>query len=210
MQRKIALAAWFCWLLTSAVVLGGPKAGTVDPKVFVSQLGDDSFAVREAAAKHLQELGKAAEAALQGASTDPDPEVCRQVKILLDRLDRSELELALAAFLRDGDEQHMEQLPAWKRFSQLAGNDTLPGALFIDVCTSESALVTALDTDPRAAAGQFAARCQSKTMSRARNKANCRWTHPDHKTRTAPWWMKRVRHRIQRAPCTGTGIDLDV
>jgi hypothetical protein len=52
---------------------------------WVQQLGDNDFAVREEATKHLWQAGEAAEPALQGALSSDDAEVKRRARELLDK-----------------------------------------------------------------------------------------------------------------------------
>jgi hypothetical protein len=52
----------------------------------IRQLGDDRYARREAASRELDAIGEPARAALTRAAADPDPEVGRRARQLLDRL----------------------------------------------------------------------------------------------------------------------------
>jgi hypothetical protein len=126
----------------------------------VRRLHDDSFDVRETAVKRLTELGKAAEVALRQGLEDEDAEVRRQCQLLLDRALRSELTVALDAFLADRQEKHVLMLPAWTRFSKLAGDDTSAKTLFVEMCCSETVLLEAVEKDPNDAGHKFSARCQ--------------------------------------------------
>jgi hypothetical protein len=131
----------------------------------VRKLSDETFDVREAAIKRLSDLGKAAESALRKGLTDEDPEVRRQCEILLERATRSDLTVALDAFLADHQEKHVLKLPAWNRFSKLAGDDPSAKALFVEMCCSEAVLLEALEKDPKVAGEKFAARAQQLQQS---------------------------------------------
>jgi tetratricopeptide (TPR) repeat protein len=64
-----------------------PAKGPADPPVeqLVAELGDDDFATREAAQRELWKRGAAAIPALEKAANDPDPEVARRARDLLDK-----------------------------------------------------------------------------------------------------------------------------
>jgi hypothetical protein len=59
-------------------------------KQLVTQLGDDSFQVRERASASLTELGQVATPALRKALSEPDPEVVRRAEDCLKYLERGE------------------------------------------------------------------------------------------------------------------------
>jgi hypothetical protein len=67
----------------------GPKEDAQRDRVapLVRQLGDRSFAKREAASRELAAIGEPARAALTNAAGDPDPEVGRRARQVLDALD---------------------------------------------------------------------------------------------------------------------------
>jgi len=68
-----------------------PNVGT---DRLVRQLGHRSFAKREEASRDLATLGEAARAALTRAATDPDPEIGRRARQLLEGLDARALAAA--------------------------------------------------------------------------------------------------------------------
>ena len=126
----------------------------------VRQLSDESFEIRDAAHRRLTEMGKTAEAALRHGLSDDDAEVRRECQLLLERALRSELTIALDAFLEDQQNQHVLRLPAWSRFKKVAADDPSAKALFVEMCCNEAALLDALEKNPREASEKFAARCQ--------------------------------------------------
>jgi WD40 repeat protein len=82
-----------------------PVAGkTIDPKQvekLIAQLDDGSFAVRDRANRDLQQLGKAAQAALLRAlKGNPTPEVRRRVELLLSKLEETAVPADLLRPLR--------------------------------------------------------------------------------------------------------------
>ena len=74
-------------VLRPSLPAAGPPAGATPSQIarWVEQLGDDSFAVREAATKQLREVGAAAETALQAALKSTDVEVSRRAKTILEQ-----------------------------------------------------------------------------------------------------------------------------
>jgi hypothetical protein len=137
-----------------------PPGGAKTPQALLRQLGADDFAAREEAHRLLADMGRAAEAALREGVADDDPEVRRHAGELLARIRRTDLEAALDAFLLDHNDRHLFKLPNWSRFVQAAGDSDAARSLFLDMCTAEVELLSALDRDPKAAAALLADRCQ--------------------------------------------------
>jgi hypothetical protein len=164
MKRSVEITVCLTLLLAPAMLRAAdaakPAAPAKEAAELVRQLSDESFEVRDAAVRRLTELGKAAEAALRLGTTAEDAEVRRQCQLLLERATRSDLTVALDAFLEDRQEKHVLQLPAWGRFSKLAGTDPAAKALFVEICCTEAALMDALEKDPNDASKKFAARSQ--------------------------------------------------
>jgi len=148
MKRNVGFAVCLMLFLAPSVLraadVAKPPAPAKEAADLVRQLSDESFEVRDAAVQRLTALGKAAEAALRQGMTDDDAEVRRQCQLLLERATRSELTVALDAFLEDRQEKHVLKLPAWGRFSKMAGTDPLAKALFVEMCCSEAGLLDAL------------------------------------------------------------------
>src|SRR5262245_37174600 len=77
--------------LAAALILFAVPALAAPPtdaeiKAAIKQLGDERFAVREKATKFLWQAGPAAEDLLREALSNPDPEVVKRVRTLLDRI----------------------------------------------------------------------------------------------------------------------------
>ncbi len=161
----VCLALPFAPPALSAADASKPQSSSKEMADLVRKLSDDTFEVRDAAGRRLAEMGKTAEAALRQGLNDDDPEVRRQCQTLLERATRSDLMVALDAFLEDRQEKHVLKLPAWTRFSKLAGDDATAKALFVEMCCNEAPLLEALDKDPKQAASKFAARCQQLQQS---------------------------------------------
>jgi WD40 repeat protein len=93
-------------LVCLSALAAGPEDDAAIQRL-VRQLGSDSFAQREAAAKRLAELGEAAEPHLRRALTSGDAEVARRARVLLEALHgprswRHNQPLQAVAFAPDG------------------------------------------------------------------------------------------------------------
>src|SRR4051794_14127262 len=124
--------------LLTLVLAAAPAAETsgapdADLTVLVRRLGDESFTVRDDAARRLLLQGRSAEKALRQGLADSDPEVRHQCEQLLALATRSEFQVALDAFLSDGRVEHVQKLPAWNRFRTLVGDSAASRSLFVAV-----------------------------------------------------------------------------
>jgi hypothetical protein len=88
-------------------------------------------------------------------------EVRRRCTDLLARATRTDLQVALDAFLEDHADKHLLKLPDWSRFHKLVGEQASARALFVDMCTSEADLLTTLEKDPAGLPAKFGARVQA-------------------------------------------------
>src|SRR3954469_13025186 len=95
----------FIFLLVASTALADPKPGTEGtPELkqateLVKQLGHARYAVREAAAKKLLELGPAAVPALTAGTESPDEEVRNRSRALLPQARAVEWQRRAAAYL---------------------------------------------------------------------------------------------------------------
>src|SRR5207247_241685 len=80
--RRLTVVALL--LLAGPAVAAPPTEAEI--KTAIQQLGDERFAVREKAMKALWQAGPAVEALLREALNNPDPEVVKRVRTLLDRI----------------------------------------------------------------------------------------------------------------------------
>src|SRR5271167_2416445 len=96
--------------------------GQTDPALLVRKLSDESFAVREKAQAELLKLGIAAEPALRKGLTDADPQIRDISRQLLDRVNTTNHNARMQAFLEDKDDRLKPPLAGWKRFAAVAGN----------------------------------------------------------------------------------------
>jgi len=126
----------------------------------VAKLGDTSFVVRETATQQLEDLGKPALKVLEDGLKSDDMEVRRRCKHLVELASRTDMEIALDAFLNDKNDKLILALPTWTRFSKVIGEDKPAKSLFVDMYCSESTLLETLEKDPKNFATRFNARCQ--------------------------------------------------
>jgi hypothetical protein len=90
----------------------------------VQTLGSDQFADRERAEQKLADLGRAARAALlEGANSDPSPEVRSRCHALLPRATALEMRARVEVFLADADGRYEHDLPGWPEFRAIARNE---------------------------------------------------------------------------------------
>ena len=84
-RLPLCLAALFLLLPSQACPAAAPPPGPLPSQIarWVVELGDDSFAVREAATKKLQAAGSPAEPLLEKAAGSSDAEVARRAKTIL-------------------------------------------------------------------------------------------------------------------------------
>jgi hypothetical protein len=157
-----------------------PKALAVPPeqlskaRELVQKLASDAFIDRERAQEALAEMGRLARPALlDGARTDPDPEIRQRCQALLPKATAAEMKARLAAFLADADGKFDHDLPGWNKLrAAVRGEFTAFGwtwaarpsadktarALFTEFLSvpGGSELLSALDRD-RGTAGQVVA-----------------------------------------------------
>jgi len=140
----------------------------------VQKLASDAFIDRERAHEALSEMGRLARPALiDGARTDPDPEIRHRCQALLPKATAAEMKARLEAFLADTDGKYEHDLPGWNKLrAAVRGDFTMFGwtwsvrpdadktarALFTDFLKAPGGreLLTALDRD-RGSAGQAVA-----------------------------------------------------
>jgi hypothetical protein len=126
----------------------------------VRQLGQRSFRVRDRAVRELLAMGLAARKAVEDGTKDKDPEVRKRCLDLLPDLLQAEFRARLEAFRADKDGKKQHDLPGWKLYREIAGNDREARAFFADLCWQNAGLMTLLEKEPARAAAAVADRCQ--------------------------------------------------
>lgn len=136
-------------------------AEEAEARELVRQLGADSFAAREKAARRLAEIGIAARGPLTAALEDVDAEVRVRARRILDYVLERDFQARLRAFSADTDGSRGYDLPGWDRYRQLIGDDAIARQLFVDMQRSESLLIEAAIATPQSAGKLLDARLQA-------------------------------------------------
>ncbi len=175
--RFASVATLFGCLLLAATVRAGegkpePANDEAKAKALVRQLGADSFEAREAAYKELEKLGNAAVKALEEGAKSKDPEISERSKRLLAIVSRTDIDIALDAFLTDKDSKLLLKLPAWERFKKIFGEEEHARALFVQMYVAEGKLLAALERDPKGFAAVRDARCKETQQTLAKQSGN--------------------------------------
>jgi hypothetical protein len=155
--------------LLTLVIVGGlaavPASGaSPDPKdlvippqelsrarELVRRLGSEVYRDREEAHAELTKMGRLARPALlEGATSDPDPEVRYRCARLLPRAGADDLKARLDTFLADAEGKYEHDLPGLKQFRKLVGADKASRDLFVELVQSpyNVELLQALDRGP--------------------------------------------------------------
>ncbi len=127
----------------------------------IKQLGDASFKVRESAAKQLLDRGLDARDALRSALDHSDLEIRLRADQLLVAIAQRDLNQRLSAFLDDTEGKQEHDLPAWKRFQELVGNDRDTRKYFAAMIRAETPLLQAYEAGASRATSALAQRIQS-------------------------------------------------
>jgi hypothetical protein len=154
--------------------LAVPAEQLSQARALVQKLASEAFIDRERAQEALAEMGRLARPALlEGARTDPDPEVRQRCQALLPKATAAEMKARLDAFLADADGKYDHDLPGWNQlratvrgeftvfgwtWAARPNDDKVARKLFTDFLNAPGGrdLLAALDRD-RAAAGQAVA-----------------------------------------------------
>ncbi len=118
-----------------------PPASEAQLRKWIRQLGDSSFAVREAATKRLIAAGTAATPLLEAAREDADLEVRLGSTRLAALIDQRDQERRFDAFIETGDEDLARDLVGWPQFKERIAGDRDARALFVAMHRSEPELL---------------------------------------------------------------------
>lgn len=128
---RTCLALLFSFVGAPAVMAASPESkASPDPRTLVipstdrsrahelvQQLGSEEFAAREEAEQALAAMGRLARPALlEGASSDPSPEVRARCESLLPRASALDMKARLEVFLADAEGKYEHDLPGWNQF----------------------------------------------------------------------------------------------
>ncbi|MBI1918335.1 MAG: hypothetical protein HYS12_26895 [Planctomycetes bacterium] len=126
----------------------------------VRQLAERSYRVRERAVRELLTMGLAARKAVEDGTKDKDPEVRKRCLDLLPDILQAEFRAKLEAFRADKDGKKQHDLPGWKLYREIVGNDREARAFFADLCWQNAAIMELLDKEPAQAGAAVANRCE--------------------------------------------------
>jgi hypothetical protein len=157
MNRRLLLVV-FC------VVVSGAAPPQPDPATLVRGLEDDAFAAREQTTARLLRMGEAAIPALRRGLMSRDPEVRRRCAELLRRLDQTDEERQMSAFLNGAN----LPLPLWDRFRALAGDDREARMLYLEIHRSRPNFLERLSREPDAVSNELWGRINSLLRIRMR------------------------------------------
>ena len=131
---------------TPAVAIPSDEVGT-----WISQLGDDRFAIRETATEHLSHQGIEIQPRLLAALDDPDPEVRFRVRRILTMVIEGDFQRRLTAFAEDVNDTKHLSLPGWSRFRTAFASDSAGRKMFVEMQRAEPQLMQAFEAGPTAA-----------------------------------------------------------
>jgi HEAT repeat protein len=155
-------------LFVTAVATADPKPGDEGTPehqkatAFVKQLGDKRYAVREAAAKQLIEMGPAAVPALTAGTKSDDEEVRNRSTALLPQAKAAEWKRRAEAYLNDKDGKLKHDLPLLAEWEKLVGKpDAGSRKLFAEMIQTNGELLEQAAADPKKANDAVKARCRT-------------------------------------------------
>ncbi|HEY7156434.1 MAG TPA: sigma-70 family RNA polymerase sigma factor [Gemmataceae bacterium] len=158
----VALVPGSGHLLTAGAAKAPKEGGDAKPDAeaqkLVRQLGDLSFAKRQAAEKALTNLGAPAAASVRVGMGDADPEIARRCAAIWPRLWQTEIARP------DADRLAGYTHPLWARFRKVAGDDASSRNLFAELAADLRRFekLEAINADPAKAADAYAAELKER------------------------------------------------
>ncbi|MGC4005273.1 MAG: hypothetical protein QM811_19995 [Pirellulales bacterium] len=131
----------------------------------VEQLGAPEFSDREAASQELLDCDLAALDLLREAARHGEAEIRSRARRLLVILEQRDFDLRLSKFARDYDDALAIELPAWKEYRKVAGDDRQARDFFVAMQRAEQRLLAQYAADPEKAADLLAARIYDQLMN---------------------------------------------
>lgn len=165
-MKKFILRAAFVLVITTTIAAQAdesPDTGGAgrELKTLVEKLGDNSFEIRERAAAELIRHGLEARDALMSGLDHADLEIRLRADQLLVAIAQTDLNRRLSAFLDDVDGKQDHNLPGWKKFENLIGNDRDSRTYFAQMIRSETPLLQAYEAGASHASPALVERIQS-------------------------------------------------
>jgi RNA polymerase sigma factor (sigma-70 family) len=155
-----ALVAGGGHLPTAAAATAPQEMGDAKPEAqkLVQQLGDPSFAKRQAAEKVLANMGAPAAAAVRAGMAHADAEIARRCTAIWPRLWQTEIARP------DADRLAGYPHPLWTRFRKVAGDDPGSRTLFAEMVADLNRFrrLEAVEADPQKAGAAYAAELKQR------------------------------------------------
>jgi RNA polymerase sigma factor (sigma-70 family) len=156
-----------------------PEEGDAKPdaeaRKLVRQLGNPSFAEREAAQEALPTLGARAAASVRAGMGDADPEVAKRCMAIWPRLWQTEIARP------DADRLAGYAHPLWARFRKAAGDDAGSRTLFAEMVADFNRFrrLEAVEADPEKAVAAYAAKLKQRAeaLERGYQEALAKYKH---------------------------------
>jgi len=145
-----AIAGWGIRSSSAQEERVGQQQHDAEAAVLVEQLGAEEFSLRERATTRLIELGVAAKSAVEAGKTHPDREIRYRCERILQIVDVLDFPRRLTAFTT-GRSEGLD-LPAWRRFRSLYGDDGETRGLFVEMQRAEAELMQAVENGPQGVA----------------------------------------------------------
>jgi hypothetical protein len=136
----------FASFTSAAVSDTSPPAPPAEIKSLIAQLGDASFAVREAATTRLAEMDVSVRPALQEATKSRDAEVRSRARRILTTVNERYFQQRLAAFAADVENQQGLDLPGWSRYQTIVGKERPARELFVEMHRAEPRILGATES----------------------------------------------------------------
>jgi hypothetical protein len=142
------------------LVSTGERSNIARLNKLIGELGDEAFAVREEATNQLIRAGIEAKPQLIAALSSADAEVRFRAKRVLEIVVEGDFQRRLKAFAEDVDGKRKLKMPGWSKFKELAGEDRVARAMFVEMQQAEPTLLEAYEGEPNGAAQALAERLQ--------------------------------------------------
>jgi hypothetical protein len=126
------------------------RESNAEATLLVEQLGAEEFSSRERATTRLIELGLAAKDAIEAGRAHPDREIRFRCERILQIIGELDFQRRLSAF-KAGRSDGLD-LPAWRRFRDLYGDDGEARSLFAQMQQAEAELMQAIENGPQGVA----------------------------------------------------------
>lgn len=144
--------------------IGGEETGAAESARIadlIRLLGADDFHVREKASRELLRIGLPARPALRRAVGDADLEIQKRCRELLPAIAEADLRAKLAAFVADKEGKQEHDLPGWKRYRKIVGEDEAARLFFVALQKADTGLLAESEKNPAQTGTLCASYCQN-------------------------------------------------